>query len=148
MPQPYSDDLRCKLLEAWEAGVGSLRDLSDQFRVSWGYSKKIRMQQLQTGRKERPAQSHHGPLSRVTEAAQASLRSWLREQPDLTQAELRDRLQAEGIRVCESRVGQILQQLGLRRKKNRSMRRSATPKRTNNGAQSSSRKSTRSRRNT
>ena len=56
MPQPYSDDLRSKLLEAYEAGQGTLRELARQFRVSWGYSKKIRRQQLRTGQKERVVQ--------------------------------------------------------------------------------------------
>ena len=83
MAQPYSDDLRCKLLEAYEAGAGSLRQLAAQFRVSWGYAKKIRQQQLASGRKERPLQSHHGPLSRMNAEVQESLRTWLREQPDL-----------------------------------------------------------------
>lgn len=53
MPFPYSDDLRSKLLDAYEAGAGSLHQLATQFRVSWGYAKKIRMQQLQTGGKVR-----------------------------------------------------------------------------------------------
>ncbi|MGB8769717.1 MAG: hypothetical protein WCC92_08885, partial [Candidatus Korobacteraceae bacterium] len=49
MPRAYSDDLRCKLLEAYEAGRGSLQELAKQFGVSWGYSKKIRARQVQTG---------------------------------------------------------------------------------------------------
>src|SRR5271157_1194785 len=65
MPRAYSDDLRCKLLEAYEAGQGSLQELAKQFRVSWGYSKKIRAQQLRTERKERPQQLRYGPASRV-----------------------------------------------------------------------------------
>jgi transposase len=145
MPQPYSDDLRCKLLEAWEAGAGSLRELAEQFRVSWAYSKKVRKQQLKTGKKERPLQSHHGPVSRITDDAQQLLRDWLREQPDLTQAELSDRLQRIGIQVCKSRVGQVLQQMGLRRKKNRSMRKNAIRLSISNGAPSSLKKSARSR---
>ena len=51
----YSDDLRSRLLDAYEAGAGSLRSLAVQFRVSWGYSKKIRRQQLLSGGKQRPA---------------------------------------------------------------------------------------------
>ena len=31
MPRAYSDDLRCKLLEAYEAGRGSLQELAGQF---------------------------------------------------------------------------------------------------------------------
>src|SRR5215813_13318643 len=46
--EPIRDDLRCKLLEAYEAGRGSLQELAKEFGVSWGYSKKIRAQQLKT----------------------------------------------------------------------------------------------------
>jgi len=118
MAHPYSDDLRCKLLEAYEAGAGSLRELAAQFRVSWGYSKKIRAQQVRTGQKERPSQLRHGPESRVTKAVKESLRSWLRQQPDLSLAELREQLEAAGVRVSRSLGGHVVQQLGLRRKKN------------------------------
>jgi len=65
MPKAYSDDLRCKLLEGYEAGAGSLQKLAAQFRVSWGFAKKIRRQQLATGQKERPVQKRHGPMSRI-----------------------------------------------------------------------------------
>lgn len=141
MAEPYSDDLRSKLLEAYEAGVGSLRELAAQFRVSWGYSKKIRAQQLRTGQKERPVQLRHGPVSQMGSAVQESLRHWLREQPDLTETELRERLAALGVRVCTSRVGQVLRQMGLRRNKNRSTPPSATRKPTASGAKSSSKPS-------
>jgi transposase len=104
MPRPYSDDLRCKLLEAYTAGAGSLRELAAQFRVSWGYSKKIRVQQVQTGQTERPAQLRHGPVSRVTEEVQEKLRNWLRQRPDLTLAELREQMAGSGVRVSRSRV--------------------------------------------
>lgn len=146
MAQPYSDDLRCKLLEAYEAGTGSLRALATQFRVSWGYSKKIRAQQLRSGQKERPAQSHHGPVSRVTDTVKERLRSWLGQQPDLTLAELRERLQTSGVSLSRSRVGQVVQEMGLRLKKSRSMPKSATPRRTASGAKHSPKNSARSRR--
>ena len=136
MPQPYSDDLRCKFLEAYEAGGGSLRQLAVQFRVSWGYAKKIRRQQLATGRKERPLQRRHGPLSRMNEAVQENLRQWLREQADLTERELQERLAGQGVQVAKSRVGQVLRQLGLRRKKKRSMRLSVILRPTASGARS------------
>ena len=134
MPQPYSDDLRYKLLEAYEAGAGSLPKLAAQFRVSWGYAKKIRAQQLRSGRKERPPQKRHGPISRMSAAVRESLREWLRRQPDLSEAELHERLTGQGVQVARSRVGQVLRQMGLRRKKNRSTRPSATRKRTAGGA--------------
>lgn len=146
MAKPYSDDLRSKILEAYEAGVGSLRELAAQFRVSWGYCKKIRVQQLRTGKKNRSAQLRHGPVSQLSLEVQESLRNWLREQPDLTEAELREQLAGAGIWVSKSRVGQVLRQMGLRRKKNRSTRLSATQRPTSSGAKSSSPPSPRSRR--
>ena len=77
MAQPYSNDLRVKMLEAYEAGAGSLRELASQFRVSWGYSKKIRAHQVRTGEKVRPVQLRHGPVSRISEAEREKLRTWL-----------------------------------------------------------------------
>ena len=131
MPQPYSDDLRCKLLEAYEAGQGTLRELAKQFRVSWGYSKKIRAQQLRTGRKERPPQRRHGPSGRVTREVQQQLRSALRQQPDLTLAELQQRIQQRtGVELRRSWLWVWLQRLGLRHKKNRSGRKNKRPART------------------
>jgi transposase len=125
MPRAYSDDLRCKLLEAYEAGRGSLRELAKQFGVSWGYSKKIRALQLRTGQKERVPQSQHGPASRLTAAVEQPLRSALRQQPDLTLAELQQRLAGKaGVGISRSRLWVWLQRLGLRHKKKRSGRRS------------------------
>jgi len=147
MGQPYSNDLRCKGLESYEVAGRSLRALAAQFRVSWGYTKKIRTQQVRTGQKERPPQSHHGPVSKITEAVKDRIRCWLGQQPDLTLAELGERLQATGVSVSRSRVGQVLQEMALGRKKNRSTRKSATRRRTGNGAKSSTRISARSHRN-
>jgi transposase len=146
MARPYSDDLRRKFLEAYEAGAGSLSKLAKQFRVSVQYAKKIRGQLKRTGRKERVEQSRYGAVSRVTEAARAALRQWLGEQSDLTAVELRERLAASGVGVSKSRVGQLLRQMGLRRKKNRSTRLSATTRKIARGGKRSSPRSPRSRR--
>lgn len=34
MPEPIGNDLRRRLLAAWEAGEGSLRELAQRFHVS------------------------------------------------------------------------------------------------------------------
>ena len=134
MPQPYSDDLRRKLLEAYGAGQGSLRELAKQFRVSWGYSKKIRAQQLQTGHKERPSQRRHGPVGRVTAEVQQQLRSAVRQQPDVTLAELQQRIQQNtGVELGRSWLWVWLRRLGLRHKKNRSARKNKKQPRTSGG---------------
>ena len=105
-------------MAAWEAGEGSLRELALRFHVSYAYAKKVRQQQRRTGRAERVPQSRHGFPSRVDEAARAQLQAWVREQPDRTIAELQALLAEYGVRVCWSRVAQLLPALGLRRKKN------------------------------
>jgi len=133
MPRAYSDDLRCKLLEAYEAGRGSLRELATQFRVSWGFSKKIRAQQLRSGQKERPKQSQHGPVSRLRQVEQP-LRAALRQQPDLTLAELQQRIaETTGVAVSRSRLWVWLRGLGLRHKKNRCARKNKKAARTSGG---------------
>jgi transposase len=146
MPKPLSDDLRRRILEAYESKEGSQRELAKRFGVGFEYVRKIRKHWLRSGHKERQPQGRYGPLSRITEAVRENLRGWLREQPDRTLAELREQLQASGVPVSRSRVGQVVQQMGLRRKKNRSTRRSVTQKRTDSAGQRSSKASTRSRR--
>lgn len=130
MALPYSDDLRTKLLEAYEAGAGSLRELASQFRVSWGYSKKIRAHQVRTGNKERTRQQRSGPISRIPEKLQKDLIVWLRE-----------RLAARGVAVSKSRVGQLLRKLGMKRKKNRSTPLSGILRPTSSAGKSSSTRS-------
>jgi transposase len=119
MPRAYSDDLRCKLLRAYErVGIG-LEQLAEQFGVSYGFTKKIRRQQLRSGQMERPLQRVHGPVSRVTDAVKQYLRQQLQDQPDLTLAELGQRLEQHlQVKLSKTRLCLELQRLGLRRKKN------------------------------
>jgi len=119
MPRAYSDDLRCKLLQVYERAEVGLEQLADQFGVSYGFTKKIRRQQLQSGQMERPPQLRHGPVSRVTAQVEQQLWVELQNQPDLTLAELGRRLdETMHVRLSKSRLWVELQRLGLRRKKN------------------------------
>lgn len=119
MPRAYSDDLRCKILQAYEGTEIGLEQLAKQFGVSYGFTKKIRRQQLKWARMERPGQRVHGPMSRVTEAVQEHLRQQLRDQPDRTLAELGRQLQQQmRVQLSKTRLCLELQRMGLRRKKN------------------------------
>ena len=119
MPRAYSDDLRTKLLKAYLSGRGSLAELASQFGVSYGYAKKIRAQQLETGRLERPRQLRHGPKGQLTAEIKQYLRAAVARQPDVTLAELGERLQAvHRVRIGRSRLWYWLRGLGLRHKKN------------------------------
>lgn len=119
MPRAYSDDLRLKLLKAYAAGRGSLEELARQFGVSYGYSKKIRRQQLETGQVGRPRQLRHGPAGQLNAEIRQYLRTAVAKQPDVTLAELQERLRnIHRIEISCSRLWYWLRGLGLRHKKN------------------------------
>ena len=95
-----------------------MSELAERFGVSHGYTKKIRKQQLRTGQMERPAY-RAGRRSRVTPEMEAELRSWVQEQPDLTLAELQQRLQrTHSLHLSMGRLWLVLRQLKLPLKKN------------------------------
>jgi transposase len=126
MCEAYSDDLRRKLLEAYDRGEGSLEELAEQFGVSTPWAWKISAQRKRTGQIERVEQ-RHGPESKVTAEVQERLRGWVRQQPDLTLQELQQRLEeARGPHVSIGRLWQGLRRMKLRLKKNRSTPRSRT----------------------
>jgi transposase len=138
MAKPLSDDLRCRILEAYQRKEGSQQELAQRFGVSFEYVRKIRRQWRKNGKMERVAQSRHGPPSRITEPVREQLRGWLREQPDRTLAELGEQLRSSGVKAERSRISQVLGQMGLVRKKSPSTPPSAIPKLTASGARSSS----------
>jgi transposase len=120
MAKAYSDDLRRKLLQAYDRGEGSLRELAKRFGVSVPWAWKISRQRLRSGQMER-VQQRHGPRSRMTAAVQASLHGLVRQQPDVTLVELQQRLWAsERLRVSFQHLWRVLQNMGLRLKKSRS----------------------------
>ncbi len=119
MPRAFSDDLRCRILQAYERGGVSLRELAERFGVGFEYVRKIRKQQLRTGQMERVLQMRHGPAPWMTAEIERELRAQLRAQPDLTLWELQQRLHDRaGVRWSKSLVWLCLQRLELRRKKN------------------------------
>ena len=135
MARAYSNDLRRKLLEAYDRGEGSLRELAERFGVSSPYAWKISAQRKRTGQVERVEQ-RHGPASKVTRAVEQQLRSWVRQQPDLTLVELQERLwETARLPVSVPRVWQVLRRLKLRLKKSHSMPRNKTRRRISGGGQ-------------
>jgi transposase len=122
----YSIDLRQKIFQAYERGVGSQRVVAELFGVSVSFVEKLFIQLRSTGSVE-PKPHAGGPPSRIDAAARWRLREWLQEQPDLTLAELAERLeQTMSIKVGVPRLCRVLKELGLPRKKKRCTPRSAT----------------------
>ena len=146
MAKPYGDDLRRKFLLAYDGGEATLEELADRFLVSVGWAKKISAQRNRTGQAERvPHQP--GRKLRVNAAAQRQLMDWVASKPDLTLAQLQSKLSSEaGLSLSLGRIWHLLKKLGLRLKKSRSTRSSATQKPIARVAKSSWRASSRSRR--
>jgi transposase len=125
MSQPYPDSLRCALLLAFEAGEGTLEELAEDLRVSYGYAKKIRRQHLRNGQMERQVRSYPAK-SPLNEERQKKLLEWIGEQPDLTLAEIQERLQQEyDLRLSLTAIWRRLKRMGLRLKKNSTPRNSS-----------------------
>jgi len=144
MGKPLSDDLRRKMLYAYDQGEGTLEELASRFHVSLGWAKKISAARNRTGQAER-VPHHPGRKPKVGSEDQQQVKAWFVAQPDLTLSEVQQKLLAQAhISLSMGQVWQLVRKLGLRLKKSRSMRLSATPKPTANSARSLSPASARS----
>lgn len=127
MAAPYSLDLREKVIQAYEQGRGSQRALATVFGVSREFVEQLWRRYRTTG-EFAPKPHGGGQRPRLDARAEALLRQWVGEQPDVTLEELRTRLhEARGIEVSASALCRALQRLELARKKSLSMPRNATP---------------------
>src|SRR3974390_715307 len=88
MARPYSDDLRQKLLEAYDQGKGSLAELAERFGVGLAWAWKLPPAGKRPGRTERPTYQP-GPKRRIDEQLLAGL---LRDHADATLVELQAEL--------------------------------------------------------
>lgn len=122
MAKPYSNDLRRKFLKSYDRGRASLREVAEQYEVSLGWAKKISARRTRTGQIDF-VPYRRGRKSKVTEEVQQWLRDQVREQADLTLVELQQGLEREKkVRLSIGRLWEVLKDLGLRLKKNPSMR--------------------------
>ena len=148
MGKSLGDDLRRKLLFAYDQGEGTLQELAGRFLVSVGWAKKISAARNHTGQAERlphkPGRKPHAGID-----VQQQVRIWFVHQSDLTLAEVQQKLLGEaGVSLSLPQVWKLLRKLGLRLKKSRSTPPSEIPKPTENSARSLSLESRRSLRNT
>jgi transposase len=104
MARAYRDDLRRKLLEAHDAGNGTLAELVDRFGVSLAWAWKISSARKRTGCMER-ALYRPGAKARVDREAVGVL---LERKPDLYLRELQAELEAvTGVRVSTPHLWKI-----------------------------------------
>ena len=117
MPKPYSEDLRAKLLAAWDRRELMQEELARQFGVSLSYLRSvIRRRDLTGSSKPKP---HAGGVSPTLSPEHLA---WLDEEiartPDATHTELAERLVERGApKVSRQAIGRAVAKLGLTRKK-------------------------------
>jgi transposase len=114
MATPYSQDLRERVLGAYDRGMKT-KQIADLFCVSASWARRLKQRRRETG------ETTHRPMGGpgVTIVDRAQLAALVREHPDATLAELRQRL---GVQCALSTLCVALKKLGLSFKKKRSMR--------------------------
>jgi transposase len=108
----YSVDLRARVLAACDDGMGTT-EAAEAFAVSPAWVRRIKQRRRQTGEVAPRAPVRPGPALAL-EAEADRLRELNRQAPDLTPAEVRDRL---GLAVAPLTVWRMLRRLGLTFKK-------------------------------
>jgi len=111
--RPYSNDLRERIVAAVDRGEQSIRQIARLFSVSLSCVVRLLRRQRRTG-SVRPAPHGGVPSRKLDAAADARLQELVRDRPDATLAELRDRL---GIRCCLMTIARALRRLRITRKK-------------------------------
>src|SRR4051812_4598123 len=112
MAAAYSDDLRDRVLAAYDRGMPT-KQLAEIFQVSPAWARRLKQCRRETGRvRPLPTGGRRG-----RKIDRDLLRQLVAQQPDLTLKQLRDKL---GIACALSSIWQALDQLGLSFKKSRS----------------------------
>ena len=119
--RPLSEDLRRRIIEARQAGGGSV-EVSERFRVSRRTLARLFGQYERTG-EMRPKQIGGYRRSRL-QKHDRTLSRWLEKQPDITLAELCERCRKElGVTIGINALWHQLRKLRLSFKKNDARRR-------------------------
>ena len=116
MAYTYSQDLRDRILAAYQRGM-TTQQIATTFKVSKAWARRVKQVCRETGRTT-PLPRGGAMFIKIDLAQLAEL---VRDQPDATLRELRDRL---GVACSESAICLALQRLNLTRKKRRSTPRS------------------------
>lgn len=116
--QPYSIDLRRRIVEAYLNKEGSQRQLAQRFSVSLGTVRNYLQLYRQTGHlAPRPRSGGRAPKIKAEDLP--LLRQVLEESPDATLAELGQSLeQRAGIKAGTTSIWRAIEKLGWTRKKN------------------------------
>jgi transposase len=113
---PYSQDLRKRVVAAAESGEHSQAKVAAMFGLSLSTVEKWLRRQRATG--DCAALPHGGGRQRALQADAKRIETIVAKQPDVTLAELCERVaKAGGAQASRSAMGREVQRLRLRRKK-------------------------------
>lgn len=127
--KPYSNDLRQRVVQAYEKKEGSQRELARRFQVSLNFVYRLLKRFRQTGRVE-PQPHGGGNPPKIQGAALSGVRRLVEKTPDATLKELCEQLKRRHrVAVRTATVHRVLQREKLTRKKKRSAPRSRIRKR-------------------
>jgi transposase len=113
----YSLDLRQRVVAAYEQGKGSLAEVAEQFSVGQTFVKKMLRQKRETG-SVAPLADGGGRQPSLSGKEHRLLRQKVKEQPDVSLAELQEHLSAEAqVTVSLQTIHRSLRGSGLWRKK-------------------------------
>src|SRR4051794_39310659 len=110
---PYSQDLRQRIIETVERGEGSLRQIARRFLVSLSFVTRLLHLHRSTGSLQ-PRPHGGGNPAKLGPQSLERLRELVRQQPDATLEELRQRL---GASCSTMTIARALRKLGFPRKK-------------------------------
>lgn len=123
----YSNDLRRKIVAAYERGHRSQREIAELFGVSPATVRNFVRRKRERGAPDQLPRGGGAPAL-INDEARAELRRLIASAPDATLEEAREHLAREvGVSVGLSAVCRARSKLGLPRKKSRSTQVSATP---------------------
>ncbi|MBC8425821.1 transposase [bacterium] len=118
MPGAVSVDLRKRVVGAYRRKEGSIRGLARRFDVSAKSVERWLKLDAETGSVE-PSRGRRGPRPKIDGEGMELLEGILRTQPDITNGELVEELEARGgIQTSTSGVSRAVARLGWTRKKN------------------------------
>lgn len=126
--RPYSNDLRRRIVDAYESGHHTLEDVAELFGVSLASVKNFVRRKRETGSPD--ALPHAGGQKpSLNEKARSTVSNAIKQNNDLTLEEVRKLIKAKHKKeVSLPTVSRLLQMLGLPRKKSRSTQARGIPR--------------------
>ena len=118
--KPYSNDLRTRIVEAYDNQKGSIRQLAERFAIDFSTVWRLLVHYRHTGKVD-PKPHGGGQPPKIDETGLEQLRHLVVETSDATVVELQQRFeQTAHITTSRAAVGRALLKLKLSRKKKQS----------------------------